>query len=144
MQESTQSNSILMELALLVVDKINQSKYGILGAKDWFKSMMLIVHSVMKLISIQMEDTYFQVVMTLHWKSGILDKDIFYTPCMVMKAHQPQLHFRHVVIISQLVEVILLSWFGKVILMKTNKNLLKILELKLVKILAKTLVVCLQ
>jgi len=34
MQELTQSNSILMELALLVVDKINQSKYGILGAKD--------------------------------------------------------------------------------------------------------------
>jgi len=53
---------------------------------------------------------------------------------MAMRAHLLRLPFLHVETILQLVVVTQLLWYGKVILMKTNKNLLKILVLKLVKI----------
>ena len=50
-----------------------------------------------------------------------------------MKELQIRTHFLLAEIILLLVEVIQLLWFGKVILMKMNKNLLKILVLKLEK-----------
>lgn len=52
---------------------------------------------------------------------------------MVMKEQQIQIHFLLVEIILLPVEVIQLLWSGKVILMKMNKNTLKILEPKLEK-----------
>jgi hypothetical protein len=45
-----------------------------------------------------------------------------------MRALQPQLNFLHVEITSQLVVVTQSSWSGNQILMKMNKNLLKISE----------------
>lgn len=50
-----------------------------------------------------------------------------------MKEQQIQIHFLLVEIILLPVEVIQLLWSGKVILMKMNKNTLKILEPKLEK-----------
>ena len=61
---STQSNFILMEPVWLQVVKTRQLKFGILEVKDWSKNMMHTLLNAMKLISIQMEDTFFQVVMT--------------------------------------------------------------------------------
>lgn len=50
---------------------------------------------------------------------------------MVMKVHPHLLNSLHVETISPLVVVTQLSWYGKVIWTKMNKNLLKILELNL-------------
>ena len=77
--------------------------------------MMLTVILLMKLISIQMVDIYYQVVMTQHLKFGISDKVTSYTLFMVMKVNQHQLISHQVVITLLQVVLIQLSWYGKVI-----------------------------
>jgi len=75
----------------------------------------------------------FQVAMIQLLKYGIYVKDIFYLLFMDMKDHHCHRHFHHVETILLQEELILLLWFGRVILRKMIKNLLKILELNLVR-----------
>ena len=83
---------------------------------------------LMKLISIQMVAISYQAVMIQLLRYGISDKDIFFTHSMAMKANQHQLLSLHVVIISRLVDLTQLLWFGRATLKKMSKNLSKILE----------------
>lgn len=142
MLESILLSFIQMEHVLPVEDRIKPLRSGISEVKDLFKNMMLIARKLMKLISTQMEDTYYPVVMTLRWRYGIWDRDIFFIHFMVMRVRRHLLLSLHVEITLQQAVVTLLSWFGKVIWMKMNKNLLKISELRLVRIVM--LVECLQ
>lgn len=73
----------------------------------------------------------FLVVMIQQSKYGIYVRDIFYLLFMDMKDHHFRRHFHHAETILLLEELILLLWFGRVILRKMTKNLLKILELNL-------------
>ena len=92
---------------------------------------MLTVIMWMKLISIQMADISYQVVMTQHLKYGISDKDISFILSMGMKVNQHQLLFLHVVITLQLVALTQLWWYGRVTLKKMNKSLSKTLVLRI-------------
>lgn len=85
----------------------------------------------------------FQVVMIQLSKYGIYVKDIFYLLFMDMKDLHFHQHFHHVETILLQEELILSLWFGRVTLRKMTKNLLKILELNLVRMKNK-LVVFLQ
>ena len=76
----------------------------------------------------------FQVVMIQLSKYGIYVKGIFYLLFMVMKDHRFRRRFHHVETILLQEELILSLWFGRVTLRKMTKNLLKILELNLVRI----------
>lgn len=75
----------------------------------------------------------FQVVMIQLSKYGIYVKGIFYLLFMGMKGHHFRRHFHHVETILLQEELILSLWFGRVTLRKMTKNLLKILELNLVR-----------
>ena len=123
-----------MVLASLLDLKIKALRFGISEVKDSFNIMTLIVQLSMKLISTLTEDIYCHLAMIQLWKSGILDKDTFYTHYMVMKVLPHLLHSHHAEITSQLVEVTPLLWYGKVIWTRMNKNLLKILEQSLLQL----------
>ena len=75
----------------------------------------------------------FLVVMIQQSKYGIYVRDIFYLLFMDMKDHHFRRHFHHVETILLQEELILSLWFGRVTLRKMTKNLLKILELNLVR-----------
>ena len=90
--------------------------------------MMHTVQLSMRLTFIQTAGIYFQAVMIQPWKYGTWDRDIFFTHCMATRVHQHQQLSHRVEIILLQEEETLLSWCGKVILMKMSKSLSKILE----------------
>jgi alkylhydroperoxidase family enzyme len=59
-------DSILMELVLLQVAQINQSRFGIFVARDYYSIMMLTLIQLIQLLFILMEDFCFQLQMILH------------------------------------------------------------------------------
>ena len=124
--ESIQLNSILMERVFPAEVRTNPSRSGISEARGWSNTMMHIAPTLTRSISTQMEDTSSQVVQIQPLRFGILDKAIFYIRFMVTRALPPQRTSRLVVTTSQLVVQTLLSWFGRVISMRTNKSSSKI------------------
>lgn len=124
--ESIQLNSILMEHVFPAEVRTNPSRSGISEARGWSNTMMHIAPTLTRSISTQMEDTCSQVVQIQPLRFGILDKAIFYIRFMVTRALPPQRTSRLVVTTSQLVVQTLLSWFGRVISMRTNKSSSKI------------------
>ena len=130
----TQSSFIQTEHVWPVEDKIRQSRSGISEVRDLFRSTMPIPTNVTKLTFTLMGGICYLVVMTPPWRYGIWDKVIFSTPFTAMKVHQRQLPSRHAETTLPLEEVTLLSWYGKVISMKMNKNSSRTLVPKLDKI----------
>lgn len=93
--------------------------------------MMPIKATWMRSNSIQMEDTFFPVVMTQQWRSGTWGRVTSCTLSMATREQPLQMLSHLVEITSPQVVVTQLLWSGRATLKKMNKSTSKILEPKL-------------